>query len=94
MHLRVYRDTAIWKCVTRKDRTDTIQIQSRGPTSIRTLQLGTSLDRHWWASDVKRLNRVTQMPKMSRKNLVEVDKNNVCRLLRALEVGPRSTRAL
>ena len=52
------------------------------------------LDRHWWASDVKRLNRVTQMQEMSRGNPAEVDENNVSRLFRALEVGPRPTRAL
>lgn len=69
-------------------------MQARGSTSIRILQLGTSLDRHWWASDVKRLNRVTQIPEMSRRNPAEVDENNVSRLFRALKVGPRPNRAL
>ena len=40
------------------------------------------------------LHRVTQIPEMSRRNPAEVDENNVSRLLRALEVGPRPTRAL
>ena len=93
VHLRVYRDTAICKCITYY-RTDTLQVQARGPTGIRILQLGTSLDRHWWASDVKRLDRVTQMPEVSRRNPAVVDENNVSRLFRALEVGPKPTRAL
>lgn len=40
------------------------------------------------------LHRATQIPEMSRRNPAEVDENNVSRLLRALEVGPRPTRAL